>query len=243
MNLSTARSQRRAREVGIRKVIGSLRYQLIAQFLGEALLVTAAAVVLALGIARLAIPFFNGLAGKELGIPWTDPFFALLIVCFIAVTTLLAGSYPAFFLSRFRPVKVLKGDLHAGPGASLPRKILVVLQFTISISLVIGAILVSRQIKFANDRPVGYSRAGLINIGKNTSDLYKARYDALRNDLLRTDAVTGMAESAVPATELPEASHDLSWPGQTPGSKPSFTDVLVTPDYGPTIGWQLMRRS
>ena len=240
MNLSTARSQRRAREVGIRKVIGSLRFQLVGQFLGEALLTTAAAVVLALGLACLAIPFFNGLAGKQLGIPWTDPLFALLIFFFILVTTLLAGSYPAFFLSGFRPVKVLKGDLHAGPGASLPRKILVVLQLIISISLVVGAILVSQQIRFAKDRPVGYSRTGLLNIGKNTSDLYKARYDALRTDLLRTNAVTAMAESAVPATELPEASHDLSWQGQTPGSKPSFTEVWVTPDYGPTIGWQLV---
>jgi len=239
MNLATARSRRRAKEVGIRKVIGSLRYQLIGQFLGEALLLTAAAVILALGLAQLALPFFNDIAGKHLTLPWTDPLFALSIIAFILITALLAGCYPAFYLSHFRPVKVLKGDLDAGHWSSLPRKILVVIQFTVSITLVIGTILISKQIRFAKDRSLGYTRAGLLNIGKNTSDLYQARYDALRNDLLRTGAVSNMAESSVGATEAPQADRGVSWDGADSSSKPSFTGVYVSPDYGPTIGWQI----
>ena len=240
MNLATARSQQRAKEVGVRKVIGSLRWQLIGQFLGEALLMTTLAVLLALVIVGLTLPFFNELAGKHFSLPWSRPAFGLLILAFILLTSLLAGSYPAFYLSGFRPVMVLKGDLRSGPWASLFRKILVVAQFTISISLIIGTILVDSQVRYAKDRPVGYSRAGLLTIGKNTSDLYEARYDALRDDLLRTGAVTDMAESSTSTTELPAAPDMVRWPGEDPAARPTFTVVGVTPDYGHTIGWQLV---
>lgn len=238
MSLATARSQQRAREVGIRKVIGSLRYQLIGQFLGEAFFLTTISIILALGIAWLSLPFFNTLAGKRLNIPWLDPFFAAATLAFIAITTLLAGAYPAFFLSRFRPAKVLKGDLEAG--SSMPRKILVVTQFTISISLVIGAVLVGAQIDYAKDRPIGYSRAGLLNIGKNTSDLYRADYNTLRNDLLRTGMVNDMAESSSAITETLEANRGISWLGQDTTAKPSFSSTFISADYGKTIGWQLI---
>ena len=240
MNLTTARSQQRAREVGIRKVIGSLRYQLIGQFLGEAFLLTILSIILALGIAQLGLPFFNALSGKRLGIPWTDPLFAVAVIILLFITGLLAGAYPAFYLSGFRPVNVLKGDLTAGPWTSLPRKILVVLQFTVSISLVIGTILIGRQIDFARDRPIGYSRTGLLNIGKNTSDLYQAHYNSLRGDLLRTGMVSDMAESSVAATEPLEADRGVSWLGEDSTTKPSFTSVFITADYGNTIHWQLV---
>jgi ABC-type antimicrobial peptide transport system permease subunit len=238
MNLTTARSRQRAREVGIRKVVGSLRYQLIGQFLGEAFLLTTLAIIFALGITQLSLPFFNALSGKHLGIPWTDPLFAAALIVLLFITTLLAGGYPAFFLSGFRPVKVLKGDLSIG--SSLPRKVLVVLQFTVSISLVIGAILIGRQIDFARDRPIGYSRAGLLNIGKNTSDLYQAQYNSLRDDLLRTGMVGDMAESSVAATEPLEADRGVFWLGEDSTTKPSFTSVFITADYGNTIHWQLV---
>jgi hypothetical protein len=238
MNLATARSEKRAKEVGIRKTIGSLKGQLIAQFLGEAAMMTFAATVLALGLAQLALPFFNQLTSKTLHIPWTSPIFALAIILFIIVTSLLAGSYPAFFLSRFKPVKVLKGDLRSGPSASIPRKILVVLQFTISISLIIGTTLVGRQIAFAKDRPIGYTRAGLLNVGKNTKDLYDANYQALRSDLLKTGMVANMAEAATSLTEDPGAGAGyLTWEGADPNAKPAFANLGVTADYGPTVGW------
>jgi ABC-type antimicrobial peptide transport system permease subunit len=240
MNLATARSEKRAKEVGIRKTLGTPKASLVTQFLGEALLMTLAATILALGIAWLTLPFFNRLSGKTLSIPWTNAGFSALVLVFILLTALLAGSYPAFYLSRFKPVRVLKGDLRSGPLAALPRKILVVLQFSVSISLIIGTILVGRQIAFAKDRPVGYTRAGLINIGKNTKDLYDANYQALRDDLLRTGMVDNMAEAAVALTEGPDATiGDLSWEGADPHAKPAFSYLGVTADYGRTIGWQL----
>ncbi len=240
MNIATARSQRRAKEVGIRKVIGSLRYQLIAQFVGEALLMTALAAILALGIVQLCLSFFNELAGKRLTIPWSDPLFAVRTLAFILVTALLAGSYPAFYLSAFRPASVLKGSGTPGRNTSRARRILVVVQFTISTILVIGTLLIGRQIDYARDRPIGFSRDGLINIGKNTSNLYDANVDALRDDLFRTGAVSSMAEASVAATESPEAGRGVSWRGLDTATQPSFTGVLVTPDYGHTIGWELV---
>jgi len=241
MNLATARSEKRAKEVGVRKTIGSSKAQLVAQFLIEAGVMVFAATALALGLLAGTLPFFNALVGKTLRIPWLNAEFAAVVLGFMGITALLAGGYPAFFLSRFKPVRVLKGDLKAGPWAALPRKILVVVQFTVSISLIIGTILVGRQIDFAKDRPVGYSRAGLVNIGKNTKDLYDADYFALRNDLLRTGFVANMAESAAPVTEGPDAiAGDIRWEGADPNAKPTFAYLGFTADYGRTIGWQVI---
>jgi putative ABC transport system permease protein len=215
--------------------------QLITQFLGEAALMTLAATILALGIAQIALPFFNQLAGKSLTIPWTRPQFAITILVFIIITSVLAGSYPAFYLSSFRPINILRGRLVPTHALTIPRKILVVLQFTVSISLIIGTTLVARQINFAKDRPVGYSRTGLLNIGKNTKDLYDANFQALRNDLLQTGMVAEMAETSAALTEAPYASAGyLSWEGAGPNAKPSVASLGVTADYGHAIGWQLM---
>ncbi len=234
MNIATARSQRRAKEVGIRKVTGSLRYQLVIQFLGEALLMTALAAILALGIVQLTLSFFNELAGKRLIIPWTDPLFATLTLAFILVTALLAGSYPAFYLSGFSPIGTFRRQ------SGLARKILVVVQFIVSMSLVIGTLLIGRQIDYARDRPIGFSRDGLLNIGKNTSNLYDASFAALRDDLLHTGAVSNLAEASVAATESPDAGRGVSWQGLDTAAQPSFTGVLVTPEYGRTMGWELV---
>jgi ABC-type antimicrobial peptide transport system permease subunit len=241
MNLATARSEKRAKEVGVRKVAGAIRGYLVAQFLGEAAAMVFIATTLALVLLAFTLPFFNTLVGKTLRIPWLDPGFAALLFVFIAITALLAGSYPAFFLARFKPVKVLKGDLKAGPWAALPRKILVVCQFTVSISLIIGEILVGRQIEYAKNRPVGYSREGLLNVGKNTKDLYDADYASLRGDLLRTGFVAEMAESASPVTEGPDAiAGDIRWEGADPNAKPTFSYLGFTPEYGRTIGWKVL---
>ncbi|HZZ75936.1 MAG TPA: ABC transporter permease, partial [Puia sp.] len=138
MNLSTARSEKRAKEVGIRKTIGSLRPQLIRQFLTESIVVAFLSLFIALGLVLVLIPFFNGLSDKEIHLPGANLFFWLFIIAFTLFTGIVSGSYPAFYLSGFEPIKVLKGSIRVGKFASLPRKVLVVVQFTISIALIIG---------------------------------------------------------------------------------------------------------
>ena len=142
MNLSTARSEKRAREVGIRKAVGSARWQIIKQFFGESLLVVVLAFAGASIIVTLLLPWFNQVTSKKISFPVGAPLFWIMSLVFVFITGLLAGSYPAFYLSSFQPVKVLKGTFRVGRFASVPRKILVVLQFTVSVSLIIGTILV-----------------------------------------------------------------------------------------------------
>ncbi|HVU98633.1 MAG TPA: ABC transporter permease [Puia sp.] len=240
MNLSTARSEQRAKEVGIRKTIGSRRYQLIGQFLGESILTAMLAFVGAIAIAALSLPFFNTLAAKQMAFPWTHPTFWLCALGFTGLTGLIAGSYPAFYLSAFQPVKVLKGTKKAGREAALPRKILVVAQFTISLSLTIATIVVFKQIEFAKDRPLGYNNDGLITVNINTPEL-AAHYDALRADLLNSGVVANVARSSQPTT-LFNNGNDLTWAGQTEEQKQlNYHNVNVTPEFGPTIGWTVIQ--
>jgi putative ABC transport system permease protein len=238
MNLSTARSEKRAKEVGIRKTVGSMRKQLIKQFLAESLLVSFLALVIALIFAALALPFFNGLADKEIRLPGLNPVFWLMVLCFTFFTGIISGSYPAFYLSGFEPIKVLKGTFRVGKFASVPRKVLVVIQFTISIALIIGTIIVYRQIQFAKARPVGYTREGLITIDMNTPDLY-GHYDALRSELLATGVVDNMAESSSPSTSVWSNNIGFTWAGKDPNSLPLFGTVSVSRDFGNTIKWQI----
>jgi putative ABC transport system permease protein len=162
MNLSTARSEKRAKEVGIRKAIGSVRAQLVSQFFSESLLVVMIAFVLSLVLAGLALPAFNEVAEKKITLPLTNPLFWIAGIVFSFLTAMIAGSYPALYLSSFQPLKVLKGTFKAGRFAALPRKMLVVTQFTVSVTLIIGTVVVFRQIQHAKNRPVGYDREGLI---------------------------------------------------------------------------------
>jgi ABC-type antimicrobial peptide transport system permease subunit len=238
MNLSTARSEKRAKEVGIRKTVGSLRSQLIGQFLSESVLVALIAFVISIGLVQLLLSFFNGLADKQMTIPWGDPYFWLGTLGFTLFTGLISGSYPAFYLSSFDAIKVLKGTFRVGRYASLPRKVLVVVQFTVSIVLIIGTIIVFRQIQHAKNRPVGYTREGLITVSMNTPDFY-GHYDALRGDLLATGVVENMAESSSPSTDVWSNNVGFSWEGKDPTSLPLFGTIGVTQDYGKTIGWQI----
>ncbi len=153
MNLSTARSEKRAKEVGIRKTLGSLRQQLITQFFSESLLVSTFAFLFSLILVQLALSWFNLLADKQIFIPWTSPVFWIIGLVFSILTGVIAGSYPAFYLSSFQPVKVLKGTFRAGRLASLPRKILVVLQFTVSATLIIGTVVVFTQVQYTKQPP------------------------------------------------------------------------------------------
>jgi putative ABC transport system permease protein len=239
MNLSTARSERRAKEVGIRKTVGSLRYQLIVQFLSESLLVSFMAFVLALVWVLLSLPFFNSLSDKAMRLPWDQPQFWSLGLGFTFLTGLVSGSYPAFYLSGFQPIKVLKGTFRVGRYAALPRKVLVVIQFTVSVSLIIGTVLVFRQVRYAQSRPVGYTREGLIYINMNTPEI-EGHYDALRSDLLKTSAVEDMSESSGPVTSVWSNQIGFEWKGKDPTSVPLFGISAVTHDYGRTMGWQIL---
>ena len=237
MNLSTAHSQQRAKEVGIRKAIGSVRSQLIAQFFSESLLVVAVAFVLSLALVLLGLPLFNELAAKNLFLVWNEPFFWLCGLGFSLLTGLVAGSYPAFYLSAFQPVKVLKGTLVAGRFAALPRKVLVVLQFTVSVTLTVGTLTVYRQIQHAQNRPVGYNRTGLLTLQLTTPNVHE-HFEAVRTDLLQSGAVTEVAESQSPTTEVWSNNGGFSWPGKDPNLQTDFATIGITFGYGKTVGWQ-----
>lgn len=239
MNLSTARSEKRAKEVGIRKAIGSMRGQLIGQFFSESLLVVAFAFVFSILLVQLILPFFNELANKKMTILWSNPVFWLLGIVFSIITGLIAGSYPALYLSSFQPVKVLKGTFRVGRFASVPRKVLVVVQFTVSVTLIIGTIVVFRQIQFAKDRPVGYNQNGLINIFMQTTDIHN-HFEAVRDELKKTGAIVEMAESGSPLTDHWNTNGGFMWEGKDPNQAVDFPNNNVTHEYGKTIGWQFV---
>ncbi len=238
MNLSTARSEKRAKEVGIRKAVGSVRGQLIYQFFAESLVVAVFSFLLAIGLVLLMLPWFNGVAGKSLSILWANPLFWISCITFTFFTGLIAGSYPALYLSSFNPVKVLKGSFKVCRFAAVPRKVLVTLQFTVSIALIIGVVIVYRQIQFAKDRPVGYSQAGLLAIPVPSNDFNK--FDLLENELKSTGAVANVAESASAITGIDSGNGGFTWPGKDPSFRDQFGTLSVTYDYGKTIGWQFL---
>ena len=238
MNLSTARSEKRAKEVGIRKTVGSVRSQLINQFLSESVLVAFISFVFSIIFVVLLMPMFNRLADKNIQLPWSNVYFWIIALTFTFITGLISGSYPALYLSRFEPIKVLKGTFRVGRFASLPRKILVVIQFTFSIALIIGTIIVFKQIQFAKNRPVNYRNEGLITVMMSTPDLY-GHYDAIRSDLLATGVVDNMAESSSPTTSVWSNEIGFKWQGMDPNSLPSFGTISVSDDFGKTIGWHI----
>ncbi len=240
MNLSTARSEKRAKEVGIRKTLGSVRGQLIRQFFTESLLVSFIALGLSIALVLLLLPFFNEVAGKELSILWANPFFWLAALLFTLITGLIAGSYPALYLSSFRPVKVLKGSFKAGRFAPLPRKVLVVFQFSISVMLIAGTLIWSKQINHAKDRPTGYNNSGLIEVPISTPELL-THYEAISIELLNTGKVASVSGSQGSITTEYGGTTDVAWKGKSPESKPLIMSNRVTHDFGKTVGWNILK--
>jgi len=239
MNLSTARSEKRAREVGVRKAIGSVTLQLVQQFVSESFLVVMLAFVLSLAMVSLSLSLFNELAEKKLSLPFSQPIFWLISLVFILLTGLLSSLYPAFYLSSFQPVKVLKGALRLGRLASLPRKVLVVVQFTVSVVLIIGTMVVYRQIQYARDRPIGYNREGLISVPQNDPN-YNGKYDVIKNELLNTGVVSAMALSSSPITDVWNNVGGFTWSGKDPELASDFSMTNVTYDFGNLVNWQMM---
>jgi putative ABC transport system permease protein len=238
MNLSTARSEKRAKEVGIRKTIGSMRGQLIGQFFCESLVVALFAFVLALLLVVVLLPFFNEVAGKKMQLPVSEPLFWLTGIGFSALTGIIAGSYPALYLSSFRPVKVLKGTFKVGRLAALPRKALVVIQFTASVSLIIATMMVFKQINHAKTRPIGYSNNGLVSIPFGSKQA-KKHFDVVRAELLQTGLVANAAASENRITETFITNSGFQWTGKAPDMQEEFVTVRVTTDFGKTVGWRI----
>lgn len=194
INLCTSRSEKYVKEIGIRKAFGSSRFHLIRKFIGESFIITVFAFALALGLTYILKPWFGEITGKNLVFPLGEYLFWLCCLALLIITAILSGGYPAFYLSSFNPVKAIKGSDNKNSYTALPRKVLVVFQFVVSISLISCAIIVNRQIQFAKDRPVGYTREGLISF-KPGSPEFKGKFQLLRNELLKTGVVYEIATS------------------------------------------------
>ena len=238
MNLSTARSMQRAREVGLRKSIGAQRSQLVGQFLGESMVLTALAMVLAIGLTAVVLPVFNNWADKQLSmLNALSPLLIVQILASLLVVGLLAGLYPAFFLSAFQPIKVLKGTLvtKAKGGYSL-RKTLVVVQFAVSMALIIGAGVVYYQLSYVQRKNLGFNKEQLVILPFQTSDM-RNDYQSIKQELLQNPAI----ESATACYGLPGgmfAGDGVKLPGQD--KEVSISMFLIDPDYIPTMGIELV---
>jgi ABC-type antimicrobial peptide transport system permease subunit len=237
MNLTTARSEKRAREVGIRKAVGSSRRQLLLQFYIESLLCVLLAFLTSLLLVKLSLTAFNQLAAKQIIIPWNIPAFWFAGLGLSMITAIISGSYPALYLSSFKPVKVLKGAFRVDRFASAPRKILVVLQFTVSIVLIIGTIVVIRQLLYAKDRPMGYKQDRLVSIPVRTVELHQ-QFDVIKEALVRNGTITEMAEADAPPNTVAGTTSGVAWPGKDPNLNVSFSQDAISYDYGKTIGWE-----
>jgi putative ABC transport system permease protein len=237
MNLSTARSEKRAKEVGIRKAIGSERKQLIIQFFSESVLIAAIAFIISVILVVLILPAFNEVAEKKISILWDNPVFWLVGIAFSLLTGLVAGVYPALYLSSFQPIKVLKGTFRVGRFASVPRRVLVVVQFTISLVLIIGTVVVYQQIKVGQNRPIGYNRDGLVT--HNITDEMHKHFETIRTELKNNGAILEMTESGSPTTGVWNTNGGFDWEGKDPNQAVDFPNNGVTHEYGKTIGWKI----
>lgn len=241
MNLSTARSEKRAKEVGIRKAVGSVRKQIVGQFFTESILIVALAFVLATMFVVAVLPWFNQIADKQMDIPWSNSAYWMAAISFILFTGAIAGSYPAIYLSSFHAVKVLKGSFRAGRRASLPRQVLVVFQFTVSVMLIVGTMVVYEQIQYAMQREVGYDREQLIYLKMKTGGMHD-HFSVVRGELIKSGAIVDMAESnSVASQDYQQNFGGYEWRGKDPDMFDRFGVTWVTPEYGATVGWKLTR--
>lgn len=234
MNLSTARSEKRAREVGIRKAIGSLRKQLITQFLTETLLTSFLAFLVALIIIPLTLPLLRDLGFENISFSLNNFTLIISILGVAIMTGLIAGSYPALYLSSFKPVKVLKGLFKQGQGAVTFRRVLVVSQFAISIGLIISTVIVFQQIEHARNRSIGYDPNNLIRVNL-TKDLVK-NFAPLKSDLLNTGFIESVAQSSGPLTAIWNSWGDFEWEGKDPNAQIAIDVIMSEWDFEKTAG-------
>ncbi|MGZ5191809.1 MAG: FtsX-like permease family protein, partial [Flavisolibacter sp.] len=237
MNLATARSEKRAREVGVRKVLGAGKKMLILQFIGEAMLMSVIAVLVAIGIIYLVLPSFNELVEKKLYLALNNPVHNTALIAIALICGLVAGSYPSIYLSSFSPTSVLKGLKTRGSSAAWIRKGLVVIQFTISIVLIISTIIIYQQIQFAKNRDLGFNKDNLIQT--NLDGNLKKNYRALKQDLIATGQVENTAMAMLNILWMGSSTSDFSWAGKDPSSKILVTQDFISPEYISTTGMKI----
>ncbi|MFY0690204.1 MAG: ABC transporter permease [Cyclobacteriaceae bacterium] len=233
MNLATARSEKRAREVGIRKSLGSSRRGLILQFIGESVFISFLSFVIALVLAMALLPFYNDLVDKQLAIDFNSINFWVFTVIMIAGTGLISGSYPAFYLSSFDPVITLKGSIKIGRGVATPRKVLVVLQFFVSMILMVGTVVIYQQINLVQNRDLGYDQEALISV--EITDEISEKYDVIKTELMGSGAVEGVTRSNSQITGI-NSNNFLGWPGKPEDQRVIFTTIVGGYDYARTMG-------
>ncbi|WP_373549761.1 ABC transporter permease [Haliscomenobacter sp.] len=238
MNLSTARSEKRSKEVGIRKAIGSNKIQLALQFYSESFLIVLIAFAVSILSVLLLLPQFNQLVEKTIVLDVANPYFWLATLAIIVLTGFVAGSYPSLYLSSFNPIKVLKGTFKMGKNATLPRKILVVGQFTVSVMMISATILVYLQISHIRNREMGYNQAQLIMV-ESSSDIQK-NYEALRAELLKTNAVENVNRSFSPITEVWWKSPVPNWKGKPENADFLVNMMAVDVDFTKTFGVKMI---
>jgi len=229
MNLSTARSVKRAREIGVRKVVGAERSVLIKQFIGESMLVTLIAVGIAVLLLIILLPAFNQVTQKQIGLPFNRPVFWLGLATITFVTGLVSGSYPALFLSSFNPVKVLKGTLKLGPGVTLFRKGLVAFQFVLSITLIIGTIIISKQVNYIQTKNLGYDRENLVYVPLD-GDL-PSKYQVFKQEVMALPGIQSVSRTSFDPTNIENGTRGVEWTGKDPNSHVMFTQASVGYDF------------
>ena len=239
MNLSTARSEKRAKEVGIRKVAGAQKTSLITQFIGESVLLAFLAAIIAIIIVFISLPAFNNLTDKKLFIDYGNIYFWLTGLGFVVFTGILAGSYPAFFLASFQPVKILKGTFKQANALITPRKVLVVLQFTFAIVLIISTVIVKQQISYAQQRETGYNKNNLL-YHPLTGDLEK-NYQIVKNELLSAGTAVSVTKTSSPLTEHWSNSWGFEWPGKDPNDKTIFERFAADEAIVTTAGLKILQ--
>jgi putative ABC transport system permease protein len=237
MNLTTARSVKRAKEIGVRKVVGAVRSSLIRQFIGEALLIVLLSVTVALLIVTLVLPQFNQLTGKHIMMPFGSAAFWLSIAALLLMTGFISGSYPALYLSSFNPVRVLKGTLKFGRGTLWFRKGLVVFQFMLSIILIIGTIVISKQVNYIQSVNLGYNRENLIYIPLE-GDL-TGKFEVFKTQALNMPGIKSITRMSQNPTQIDNGTGGVQWEGKDPNSGIEFTWAMAGYDFTKTLNTQI----
>jgi len=238
MNLTTARSVKRGKEIGVRKVSGALRSSLITQFLSEAMILTGVSVVLALLIGILALPYFNVVTGKQVVFPFANIYFWIGLIGLTVITGLAAGSYPALFLSSFKPISVLKGTLKFSGNATLFRRGLVVFQFVLSVIVIIGTIIVSKQVNYIQHINLGYDRENLVYIPVEGNLLSK--YNVFKQAALNAPGIKMVSRIGESPTSVTSGTTGVQWAGKQPDNSPVFTNTPVGYDFVKTMNLKLV---
>jgi ABC-type antimicrobial peptide transport system permease subunit len=239
MNLSTARSEKRAKEVGVRKVAGADKTLLVGQFLIESILLTGVSAGIAVVLVQLMLPYFSTLVGQTISVPFTQLYFWIALIAFTIATGIIAGSYPAFFLSSFKPVTVLKGTFKKSSSRINPRKILVVTQFTFAIVLIIATMVVVQQIRYTQTRDRGYNAKPLVYHWM-TGALYE-NYIPLKNELINSGIASGVTKTLSPMSMIMSDTWDLQWQGKNPEDKTDFGRMSADEGLVETASLQLIQ--